>query len=100
MNSNIKNILSTISLVALLTGTSVMASEGDADYVSLELATPVTSVHQESNPVLGEDLESDAFTYNSSSHVHMGFHKVSILSEDNIPAGTIFWDPLYYSTNN
>jgi hypothetical protein len=83
MNTNIKNILSAISLVALLTG-SAMASDGDADFVSLELATLATStVHK--NPELGEDLEADAFTYNSSSYAPVGFHKVSMLSEDNIP---------------
>jgi hypothetical protein len=66
MNTNIKNILSTISLAALLTG-SVMASDGDADFLSLELATPITSVHQESNPALGDDLETDAFTYKAQA---------------------------------
>ena len=93
-NNTTKVLLATV--FSLLVTSTVSASEEDYD-----LAGYATSVvHQNSQEPLYDGAEADLFTYNSSSYSPVEFHKVSIFNENNIPTGTIFGDPLYYSTNH
>ncbi len=93
-NKTQKVLLATV--FSLIVTSAVSASEED---YGLDVAT-VSVVHQSNLEALYDGAEADLFTYNSSSYSPIRFHKVSILNQDNIPAGTIFWDPLYYSTNH
>ena len=96
-NTTQKVLLATV--FSLIVTSAVSASEEDYDLTGYD-APAASVVHQASPESLYEGAEADLFTYNSASYRPVRFHKVSILNQDDIPASTIFWDPLYYSTNN